>query len=379
MLGEKSDEVAVCMGVPFSKPCFGTAQIRIVIQGGKFDGDSIEHIDDLVDGDEIRLELGELEVSPVSVTAPISPSTAPAEAVEWLAAFGDDEAVQKDVAMWRGGMPVLPLDLPTEDSLKDDVGRVCSSSKVSPLTHCLHSNAHILTCLKQKVKIAVDILATVGLGLESFGKMMSFPPYSAAVVAVGKLCRTIADVKHNNDVCICIRRRVAAVLPVLVTVWKRMQADGGCTVMDSVRASILGVKDTIDALSTEVAKFADTNAVVKLFKSSDFDKTVNRLQDEMDRQLGVLQLSLTEDQSRQLSSLLGYTQDLRREIAVKLGAIQRSVDNLSDRMTEMSARMEDGLAKMAEAASIAGVAVPLSCLLVSCAVEIPVWSVMLIM
>jgi hypothetical protein len=184
----------------------------------------------------------------------------------------------------------------------------------------------------------VDLLTTIGIGLDSFGQMLALPPFTLALGAIGKLFQVADLVSFNTENCNRVRRRVAALLPVLITVWRRIRADPSCSVSESIRSCISTMSSIIEDLTGQIKNYCDASFVTRAFKSSTFKSHVEDSQAELDKQMAILQLALTADQGRQLTVLLNNSKRLMIDVNNKLDGIQESIGSVGvsvDALTKM--------------------------------------------
>ena len=75
-------------------------------------------------------------------------------------------------------------------------------------------------------------------------------------------CILPADrVTFNVENCNRVRRRVAALLPVLITIWKRVRVDADCAVTDGIAGPITALSGVIDSLSACLQSYCDAGEV----------------------------------------------------------------------------------------------------------------------
>ncbi len=152
----------------------------------------------------------------------------------------------------------------------------------------------------QVASVVVEALGSLGIGLESFGHLLSTPPFTAIMLSIGALFAAADRVTFNVENCNRVRRRVASLLPVLVTIWKRVRQDVECAA--EVRAGIEGpigaLSGVIDRLSESLQNYCDAGFVRRAFTSGRFKEEFERAQVEMDRELTCLHTAMSEDQVR---------------------------------------------------------------------------------
>lgn len=205
------------------------------------------------------------------------------------------------------------------------------------------SIASVLTTIAphaQNIATVTNMLVSVGLGLSEFGDMLGMAPFSTAFKLVGKLFEVADAVQFNVENCNRVRRRVAALLPVLITTYKRVKLDPSCTVSGSINSCISTLSTTIQTLTLSLQEYADAGFFKRAFKSSQFKAAVDDAQIVIDEQLKVLSAAMNEDGQRKLDSLLTSSKELTVDVNGKLDELLVSMSGLSVDVVQMKEMLE---------------------------------------